>query len=492
MKCWEGEPCAPGAYLTVALSLILTLCLSLFFALFAGARKGLVREQAELVTDLAADSVLAEYNQALFDQYALLFVDCSYQTPDPSEEAVAAHLLSYMQKNLSPRDLSGLVPVRSFTALSAGKSELLSTRYATDQGGLPVREEIAAYMKADPAGSAAGEVTALLSSWEGLSVSLDFSGTEENSWEQDRQSNLDAIREVKEGLAEKGEDLQDAADGDPAEVVDQFRTEPILSQVLPEGAKVSDAALSLPELPSHRALHEGSGLVPENVRNDGEPDAVLFDLYLAEKCGFFGREKERSALSYELEYLLFGKRSDRDNLTETAKQLLYVRTVCNGIFLAGNAARKAAAREYALALAAVIAHPALTEVFTAAILLAWSYVESVRDVRILLAGGRVPLLKTDADWSTDVSDILRPGSVSGDAGKGHGLSYEDYLQIFLFFLPEAVKTDRFLDVCEADIRKTRGNENFRIDWCLDAFLVRASYTGGFGDRFAVEKEASYH
>lgn len=496
MKCWEDEPGAENAFLTVALSLILALCLSLFFALFAGARKGLVREQAELVTDLSCDSVLAEYNKALFDRYALLFVDCSYQTESPSEEAVTAHLLSYQQKNLAPRDLSGLAPVQSFTALSAGVPELLSTRYAADAGGLPVRQEIASYMKVDPAGAAAGKLTFLLDAWKGLSIPLSFSETDktgqESSWEQDRRDNLDAIRQKEEDLADAGEDLQDVGEEDPAKAVDDFRAGPVLDQVLPKGAAVSDAALSLSDLPSHRTLHTGSGLVPKNVRDDGALDAVLFDRYLFEKCGFFGGEKEGSALLYELEYLLFGKGSDRDNLTAMAKELLAVRTVCNGMFLAGNAARKAAAREYALALAAVIAHPALTEVFTAAILLAWSYVESVRDVNTLLSGGRVPLIKTDADWSTDVSDILRPASVAGDDDAGEGLSYGDYLQIFLFFLPEDVKTSRFLDVCEADIRETCGNAHFRIDWCLDAFWVRASYTGGFGDRFAVEKEASYH
>ena len=122
-----------------------------------------------------------------------------------------------------------------------------------------------------------------------------------------------------------------------------------------------------------------------------------------------------------------------------AKELLLVRTVCNAAFLAEDGARRAAAESFALGISVVTANPALKEVFTAAVLLAWSYVESV-----------------------------------------------------LYLVPEKTKTARFLDVCEADIRCTEGNANFRIDWCLDAFVVRAEYAGSFGDRFAVEKEASYH
>ena len=160
--------------------------------------------------------------------------------------------------------------------------------------------------------------------------------------------------------------------------------------------------------------------------------------------------------------------------------------------LAEDGARRAAAESFALGISVVTANPALKEVFTAAVLLAWSYVESVQDVKTLLAGGKVPLVKTGADWSTDVDDILRPGSLTGRREGGRGLSYGDYLQIFLYLVPEKTKTARFLDVCEADIRCTEGNANFRIDWCLDAFVVRAEYAGSFGDRFAVEKEASYH
>lgn len=498
MKCSaaEGEENSPGGYLTVLLSLILTLCLSLFLALFSGARRGLVREQAELVTDLAADSVLAEYNRALFDRYALLFVDCSYQTDVFSEKAVTDHLVKYAQGNLTPRHLSGRMPTGSFTGLSVSDLSLLQTRYAADAAGLPVREEIGTYMTADPLGAAAGEMTSLLSSWKGLSIDLPNltggSSSQTASWEESREENRREIGEMEQQLEENGAEEMDAESADPAKTVDDFRKNPVLDQVLDRGTPVSGASVDLEELPSHRNLHTGTGLVPANVRTAAVPDAVLMDAYLAEKCGCWNGEKEGSRLSYELEYILFGKAEDRDNLTSMAEELLFVRTVCNAAFLSGNGPRRAAAESFALGISLVAANPALKGVFTAAVLLAWSYVESVQDVRTLLAGGRVPLVKTDADWSTDVDDILRPGSLTGKREGGRGLSYGDYLQIFLFLMPEETKTMRFLDVCEADIRCTEGNEAFRIDWCLDAFVVRAEYGGSFGDRFAVEKEASYH
>lgn len=66
------------AYLTVYLSLIFGIVLSLLFVLIEGAAIGALRAQAEIVADLGLDSVFAEYNREILDQYDLFFVDSSY------------------------------------------------------------------------------------------------------------------------------------------------------------------------------------------------------------------------------------------------------------------------------------------------------------------------------------------------------------------------------------------------------------------------------
>ena len=67
-----------NAYLTVYLSLIFGIVLSLLFVLIEGAATGAIRAQAELVADLGIDSVFAEYNRELLEQYRLFFIDSSY------------------------------------------------------------------------------------------------------------------------------------------------------------------------------------------------------------------------------------------------------------------------------------------------------------------------------------------------------------------------------------------------------------------------------
>ena len=67
-----------NAYLTVYLSLVFGIILSLLFVFIEGAAIGAVRAQAELVADLGLDSVFAEYNREILNQYDLFFVDSSY------------------------------------------------------------------------------------------------------------------------------------------------------------------------------------------------------------------------------------------------------------------------------------------------------------------------------------------------------------------------------------------------------------------------------
>ena len=64
-----------GAYLTVYASLVFGIVLSLIMALIEGATIGTARVQSEIVADLGLDSVFAEYNRELLDQYDMFFID---------------------------------------------------------------------------------------------------------------------------------------------------------------------------------------------------------------------------------------------------------------------------------------------------------------------------------------------------------------------------------------------------------------------------------
>ncbi len=126
------------------------------------------------------------------------------------------------------------------------------------------------------------------------------------------------------------------------------------------------------------------------------------------------------ALDYELEYILAGKESDRENMGAVADRLVLLRFVPNYAHLQSSAKKKGEARALAGTLCSLLAVPAVTEAAAQAILLAWAFGESVVDVRTLLKGNKVPLVKSEESWQLSLSGLMELGS-GEDAGDGKGM-----------------------------------------------------------------------
>ena len=60
-------------YLTVFVTLSLTVLLSLFLAVLESVRQSTVSMEAEIIANTGLNSVLAEYHRELFKQYNLFF-----------------------------------------------------------------------------------------------------------------------------------------------------------------------------------------------------------------------------------------------------------------------------------------------------------------------------------------------------------------------------------------------------------------------------------
>ena len=77
--------------------------------------------------------------------------------------------------------------------------------------------------------------------------------------------------------------------------------------------------------------------------------------------GAFTEAAKGGALDYELEYILGGKESDRENLEAVANKLVLLRFVPNYLYLQTNSTRQAEARAAAGTLCTLLAVPAVTE-----------------------------------------------------------------------------------------------------------------------------------
>ena len=197
-------------------------------------------------------------------------------------------------------------------------------------------------------------------------------------------------------------------------------------------------------------------------------------------------------MKYQIEYMIAGEKSDLENLEKVVKRLIRWREAANVIYLFSDAGKCAEAELLALTLTAVLQTPALVKLVKASILFAWAYMESLSDVKCLLKGGRIPLMKTAADWKTGLANIADfSGNIPDGENSGHGLSYQDYLRIMLFLENSERKNMRAMDIMEMDIRTTAGNVNFRMDACFDSYLSEISMSSAFGYHCDIQKRYGY-
>ena len=473
-------------YITVFLTLSLTLILSLVFTVIEGARISAIRMKFECVADIGMNSVLAEYHRELLEQYDMLFVDMSYGGNHPDIANTENHLKDYMRKNLQSGKAIGWGQyggVRDLLAMEVEEVEIERYSIASDEKGAVLKRQVTDYMSDYPVGAVLDKIN--------LGVAqLERYGLETRNIEGERmehEARIDEIglptREVEEGVYEE------VPLNNPADIANATRSSGVLNLVLQDPAQVSAVKVPIKDYISHCSPMQGTGLCTEAAAVSGEPDELVFQAYLFEKCGYYGKEMDKSLLKYQIEYILAGKDTDWQNLEHVAKRLLRWREVANVIYILTDGAKIAEAEAMALALTAVCLCPELAEPVKYTILFAWAYVESLQDVKTLLAGGRVPIYKTASDWKTGINSIKNVrGSLTQDEG-GRGLSYEEYLRIMLFLEHKDRRTFRAMDIMEMDIRRTPGNAGFRMDACFDTYQARLAVSSRFG--YSYEMTRSY-
>ncbi len=471
-----------GGYVTLYLAITLGVMLSLIVTLIDGVRRQTARLETEGVTDLALFSVFGEYNRQLLDQYDLFFIDTTYGEGAPSLEKVEEHLQYYMNENFRKKG-------RDLTALRCDNVTVTAWEVASDRNGAAVRKQIMDYELRE-AGVGwiqnAAEYLNLI-----RSQGMDRRDVE-REWEQVE------VR-IQEGLAQKRKEWEATGDTyeytleNPADQVNQTRSSGILYKALPEGVAISTIAVDLSNYFSRRQPLSGYGITrEESTRLTTIAEKGLLWKYFGEKCSSYGRTDKNGLLTYQLEYLLAGKAKDDENLQEVLEDILHIRLAANLTFIMSDPGRQSQAEAAATTICTAVVAPELIQPVKLSILYAWCYAESVRDIRILLDGNRVPLQKSEISWNTPLSQLAFYQSHLGDYRKSdQGMEYSDYLSVLFLMRQEDIILERFMDLCEMDIRRTPGNQYFRMDGCLASLETKANVSSGYGYGYEIIRGYSY-
>lgn len=479
-----------NAYLTVYLSLVFGIVLSLLFVLIESAAAGAARAQSELVADLGLDSVFAEYNREVLKQYELFFIDSSYGGENGGIGMVETHLSKYMEYNLNPDKDLFLLGENTLLKLKNPYLEIEGVSYAGDDDCMVWKAQAVQYMKAVCGGDLV------------TTVKEHIDTVQRNGLTQ-----RDAVREVaeqkrvfEEALTKKGivEFHEENDDGfsyqKVSETFDRLIGGGLLMMVLPQGRSVSGAAVDGGPYFSQRRkngqINQGTGLHNGLEKPDGFLDELIYDEYLMKMCGCFDQPKDGGLLQYQIEYILYGNGSDEANLRRNAEVLFALRGVANLTSICADAEKKSEAELVSSVICWLLAIPELTDALTAILLGIWALVEAAADVHCLLEGKRIPLMKKNSEWRTSLTGIFS-GDLLGNGRETTGLSYQDYLRIFLGIMNRSEKAARSLDIVEMDIRLTPGNGHFRIDRCLDYLEVNFGFEDSGGHDFVFRKCMCY-
>ncbi len=259
--------------------------------------------------------------------------------------------------------------------------------------------------------------------------------------------------------------------------------------MMPQDMELSGREIDLGKQASKRVLNTGRGSFPARTGMNGLEERLLFNEYILQNftnAAADSREddenKEESAseaedrsLAYEVEYILSGKPSDKENLESVLMKIFLVRVALNYAFLLGNSGKQAEAEAAAATISLLLLMPEGIEIIKQLILLAWAAGESVVDIRTLLSGKRAALIKTDKNWQTSLSDLITMGNSSAQSegeNMTDGISYEDYLRAFLFLADQEDTAMRSVDRIEENLVVQHGMDFFQADHCVTKLKVK--------------------
>lgn len=202
---------------------------------------------------------------------------------------------------------------------------------------------------------------------------------------------------------------------------------------------------------------------------------ALFSEYILEHLGNYRETKEKSVLDYEVEYVLGGKKADKDNLSSVIGKIVLIRSGLNLISLLQDGEKRAQTYTLASGIIGFTGQPVLIKIVQLLIISAWSTAESLTDVKALLEGKKIPTLKKGDDWNLSLEGIknFSEEMITGKDNK-YGLTYEDYLRILLLMQNRKKQCFRTMDILQVNMCANE-NVNFRFKDSIAAVNVQTEY-----------------
>lgn len=476
------------ASITVYLSLIFSVILTLIAGSLQSVRMAYARVMTAGAAEQGIYSAFSRFDRKLLEEYELFFLDGGCGTGEwqpgtyyQTAEDTAAWILGNGEGNGVLDGFSS--PLR----LESGS--IAAYQLATDNHGEAFFSQVCRAMKENLGAYGIQQLSKKLKKQESV-----WDTQEKQNGVGNTDTTIEDYEEAIKAAEENQEENQNGSEGEtedgstgeisgdfvnPIEVIKQIRKMGILSLVLPSGNTLPGAEAEISTFVSRRSVQEGFQVI--NKEREVEfVDKLLQNEYLLWKFPHYTDQQETQGLQCQIEYAIGGKSSDLENLKAVAGQLLVAREAANAVHILTNARKRAEVNAMSLTIASAIGLPVASGIIGTALTACWAFAESILDVRELLDGGKIALVKTDASWQLSLENLPRllEGLDSLRKSSSDGLSYEDYLRLLLLKENSDKINERTMDLVEHNMRTRLETPEFYMDQCIASMSIQFQVKSG--------------
>ncbi len=423
---------------TILFSLILGVLLIFTLTALEVGRIYLAKVKVNPCVHSMRSSIMADYNEKLFERYHLLFMDPTYGTG--SEAVLEEKITDYLETSLNGEVGNMLYQFQVEEVALSDKESILSNHMKLLKQQIKDYENTAGTINRVKSvfGKIGGDNTQLKNA---------VTETEINAKELEVSSSNEETENETTSL--KKEDYKD-----PREVLQESLKFGMLSLVAPDKTYAKDK-IEIKNAPS-KEFREETEYEKDTQFNDvgylkkllnhakekGEFDQLMENVYFSSYViSHFSNgieKKADSVMQCEVEYILKGKNNEYDNMEAVVEEMTWLRMPMNYAYLLTDIEKKSQALTLATAICALTGTEPFVEVVKYLLLACWSYGESIQEMKVLLSGEKIPYIKTKETWYTDLESLTVIHNIEKQE---NGLSYEDFLAILL-----AKKTGASLDM----------------------------------------------
>lgn len=480
--------------LTVYLSIIMLIILSLVLVSLESVRVYVAGTAVERYADMAGEMVFSAYVRPMADRYGIFVLDKG--TGDGYADVFREYLglnLEEGQKNRG-RVFNMYGVVQDVRAVAAAAP--------SDDNWRAVKEQIVRYeeyaLGEKGVGSVKNILEAFVQSGMGDTVEAYTGQLASEGPAMDR-----AIAEAEQSEKQEGNSDNPADETlspvapveDPRRGISRWLKSGLLDLVMGDKAisgrqiDVSQCSYQVSTgskwkvLDSFESYHSVASLLDgqrmyEKIKQEAKDygSHMMINLYILDRFRRLCKDSEedsdtRTVLAYETEYILYGHKTDRENLENAVTGIFALRTVLNLIYLYTNQGKSQVIQGVVRAMSAASAIPVVGEVLKLLMIACWSAAEAVVDCAALADGKRVPVIKNDNSWNLSMEQLLAIGKRGGQAADyvrdgSRGFSYEQYLFVLLLFTDGSEKLVRMSQLMESNIRLEEGYEDFKLSNCI--------------------------